>query len=233
MNVHVFFSWQSDSPADRGRQLLERALDRATAAVAADTSVPYRPSLDQDTRGVPGAPAMVAALLRQIDACSIFVADVTLSFALVERDRRAPNPNVLLELGYALQRLGPERVILVLDTANGGPERLPFDLRGNRAITYSSQDDPETSETALIAQLSEGLALILRSVGPPADIVPPVTIDLEFSKERIESDRHDYRLHVSASNRGDTQLRDWSVELRFPSALLNPQRNYPVVGPQL
>jgi hypothetical protein len=135
MDVKVFFSWQSDTQPETGRQLIERALYRAAAAVAADTSIPYRPEVDQDTRGVPGAPAMVAAILGKIDACSVFVADVTLTFERPERERKSPNPNVLLELGYALRRLGQHRVLLVLDTTNGGAEKLPFDLRGNRAIT--------------------------------------------------------------------------------------------------
>lgn len=230
MDVRVFFSWQSDTPADRGRALIERALRRATAAVAADTTIPFRPDVDQDTRGVPGTPAMVAAILRKIDTCSVFVADVTLTFQRAERNRKSPNPNVLLELGYALRRLGPERVLIVVDTDHGGPEQLPFDLRGSRAITYSSADDPDGAEEQLARDLAEGIALIFRVVGPPADIVPPVQLDLEFSKERIERDRHDYRLQVSVTNRGDTLLRDWAVEVRFPSALLNPNRNYPIVG---
>ncbi len=176
---------------------------------------------------------MVAAILKKIEGCSVFVADVTLTFERPVRRRRSPNPNVLLELGYALRRLGPERVLLVLDAAHSGPEELPFDLRGSRAITYDSRDDPKSVEDDLVRQLTDGIALILRSVGPPADIAPPVHIDLEFSKQHIESDRHDYRLHVNVTNRSDTVLRNWAIELRFPSDLLNPQRKYPIVGAPL
>jgi hypothetical protein len=41
--------------------------------------------------------------------------------------RRTPNPNVLVELGYALKALGDERVIVVVNTAFGKEELLPFD----------------------------------------------------------------------------------------------------------
>jgi hypothetical protein len=226
MDVSVFFSWQSDTPADRGRGPLELAVTEAALAVTRDESIPFRLSLDQDTRGVPGSPAVVAAILAKIDSCSVFLADVSLTFARPDATRRAPNPNVLLELGYALRRLGPERVLLVLDSATGTPEQLPFDLRGNRVISYGAAAGGESS---LAAQLEHSIRLILTTAGPPHDVAPPVHLSLDFSKERIESERHDYRLHVRVTNRSSKVLKDWSADLRFPSAMLNPQRSYPIV----
>ncbi len=229
MNVTVFFSWQSDTAADRGRDLLGRALARATETIAADKTAPHSPTLDQDTRGVPGAPSMVPAISQKIDACSVFVADVSLTFEQRDSVRKAPNPNVLLELGYALRRLGPERVLLILDTSTGRPEQLPFDLRGNRAITYNSTIGTDAAEKGLTAEFETSVGLILRTVGPPHDVAPPVHLDLQFTKVNIASDRHDYRLHVTAANRGTRILKDWAIDLRFPSALLNPNRQYPIV----
>jgi hypothetical protein len=43
---------------------------------------------------------------------------------------------VLVELGYALYALGPARLLLVLNTAYGEPEQLPFDLRMRRTLSY-------------------------------------------------------------------------------------------------
>jgi hypothetical protein len=213
-----------------GSELIGAALGRAVNAIAVDAAIPFRPALDQDTRGVPGAPAMVAAILKKIDVCSVFVADVSLTFDRFATQRKSPNPNVLLELGYALKRLGTERVILVLDSTTGRPEQLPFDLRGNRVITYDSSADDEQTRGEMTKRFDESVRLILETAGPPPDIAPPVHIDLQFSKQRIESDRHDYRLHVSVVNQGTTILKDWAADLRFPSELLNPQRQYPVVG---
>jgi hypothetical protein len=230
MEVHVFFSWQSDTPPDRGSELIGRALAHAANSLSADTSTPYRPAVDQDTRGVPGSPSMVAAILRKIDDCSLFVADVSLTYEKAERERKSPNPNVLLELGYALRRLGTERLLLVLDTATGRPEQLPFDLRGNRVITYDSRGDATALENALAATLRDEIALVFRTVGPPGDVAPPVFLDIAFTKERIESERHDYQLHVHVTNRGDSVVTNWAVELRFPTDVLNPQRRYPIVA---
>jgi hypothetical protein len=54
----------------------------------------------------------------------------------MSRHRRAPNPNVLLELGYARSALGQNRIALVMNTAFGGPEKLRFDLKMYRVMTY-------------------------------------------------------------------------------------------------
>lgn len=230
MNITVFFSWQSDTDSGHGRGLLATVIGQAVEGIAIDSSTPFRPTLDQDTRGVPGAPAMVAAILAKIDACSVFVADVTLTFARTETARRSPNPNVLIELGYALRRLGPHRVLLVMDTAYGKPEELPFDLRGNRVITYDSRSaDTPALQQSLLAATDEGVRTILQKVGPPPDVAPPIQLRLRYTKERIESARHDYRLHVEVLNTGTAVLSDWALELRFPRDLLDPHKSYPIV----
>jgi hypothetical protein len=230
MNITVFLSWQSDTNAATGRVLLERALNRAVASVAVDAATPFRPAVDQDTRGIPGAPAMVAAILGKIDSCSIFVADVSLTFKRDTSDRYSPNPNVLLELGYALRRLGSERVLLLMDVAHGRPEQLPFDLRGNRLLTYDSGSESAAAiEASLAASLDESVRTIWQSAGPPPDVAPPIQLRLRWSKERIESARHDYRLHVEVLNRGTSILSNWALDLKFPRELLDPHKNYPII----
>jgi hypothetical protein len=49
--------------------------------------------------------------------------------ASTDEGKRAPNPNVLVEYGYALARHGVQRLLLVMNTAFGSPSELPFDLR--------------------------------------------------------------------------------------------------------
>lgn len=46
MNVKVFFSWQSDTPVDRGKGLIERALVVAAGSVAAAASIGHQPEID-------------------------------------------------------------------------------------------------------------------------------------------------------------------------------------------
>jgi len=48
-----------------------------------------------------------------------------------------PNPNVLIELGWALKVIGGDRLIAVVNTAEGWKsDDLPFDIRHRRALTY-------------------------------------------------------------------------------------------------
>ena len=52
---------------------------------------------------------------------------------MARRPRPSPNPNVLLEHGYALACLGDERLIGVMNSGTGGrAELLPFDLKHRR-----------------------------------------------------------------------------------------------------
>jgi len=75
-----------------------------------------------------------------------------------------PNPNVVFELGYAVQRLGWERVICVANTHFGAIEALPFDVRQRRVKGYTL--DPNTSDrkeaaTSFTNMLRRELELIL------------------------------------------------------------------------
>jgi hypothetical protein len=54
--------------------------------------------------------------------------------------KSAPNPNVLIELGYAAAVLGWERVICVVNTAYGTVEQMPFDLRSRRLLNYELEE---------------------------------------------------------------------------------------------
>jgi hypothetical protein len=65
----------------------------------------------------------------------MFVADLTIINPRA-KGRRTPNPNVLIELGYAVPTLGWDRILLIQNTTNGGPDQLPFDLRGRRVVAY-------------------------------------------------------------------------------------------------
>src|SRR5262245_46435627 len=105
MHVTVFYSWQTDSANAANRALIEDSLRAAAKAIHADESIQVEPVIERDTLGLPGAPNIASAILRKIEDCGVFVADVT----IVNPDsegRRMPNPNVLVELGYAIHCVG-------------------------------------------------------------------------------------------------------------------------------
>src|SRR5437016_4475569 len=96
----VFYSWQSDLPNATNRTFIQKALEKAAASIAADESIEIEPVVDRDTQGVPGAPDIASTIFAKITAADIFVADVSIT-TRPKTGRPTPNPNVLIELGYA------------------------------------------------------------------------------------------------------------------------------------
>jgi hypothetical protein len=163
MIARVFYSWQSDIRAAACRTLIQDALEASVHAMIADGAVEVMPVVDRDTLNVPGAPDIGTTILGKIDSADAFVADVT-TVGTISGKRPTPNPNVLFEVGYAFRALGEGRVVLVQNTAFGGPELLPFDLRQKRVLQYSSSEaDAERSapRRQLVSALKSALTVIL------------------------------------------------------------------------
>lgn len=136
MRKVVFYSWQSDLPNPCNRGFIQQALEDAAKAITADDTVAIEPVVDRDTQGVAGSPDIASTIFAKINAADVVVADISIVIK-PKKGRPTPNPNVLLELGYALKALGQERVILVFNTAFGKVEELPFDLRMRRIVFYN------------------------------------------------------------------------------------------------
>jgi hypothetical protein len=144
MSKTVFFSWQSDRPTREGRNLIERALEAAVSRIADDTAVEEAVreglTLDKDTKGVPGSPPLFDTILKKIEGSTVFVPDLTF-VGTRSNGEPTPNPNVLIEYGWALRHLGHQRIVAVMNEAHGGPKSLPFDLAHHRfPITYNVPD---------------------------------------------------------------------------------------------
>ncbi len=160
----IFYSWQSDLPNRTNRGFIERALERACKKISSDPAIEPAPRLDKDTAGVPGAPDIAAVIFEKIDQSNVVVADISLvDRGSVARDLRTPNPNVLIELGYALNALGWKKLLLILNRAYGPPEDLPFDLKMRRPIIYDFPEDLKDS-TVVLQQLQNQLERALREI---------------------------------------------------------------------
>jgi len=168
MKKIVFYSWQSDLPNSTNRSFLENALKRAALEIEHDGSIDIEPVIDRDTRGIAGAPDIASTIFAKITAADLVVADI--SIVSKQRGKRAtPNPNVLIELGYALKTLGHERIVLVFNKAFGKIEDVPFDLKMRRMIPYELSeglDDSSIVKKELInnfkAALISGLANVAK-----------------------------------------------------------------------
>lgn len=142
MQRTLFYSWQSDLPNSTNRGLIQKALESAAKALFKEGTVDVEPVIERDTQGIPGAPDIAKAIFEKIDAADVFVADVSLINGKFG-GKLTPNPNVLVELGYALGVLGDARIILVANTAYGDIKELPFDLRMRRTVPYCAIEGAE------------------------------------------------------------------------------------------
>ncbi|WP_125958890.1 hypothetical protein [Sphingomonas koreensis] len=118
--------------------------------------------MDRDTAGVPGSPPLVETIFSKVDRATAFLSD--LSYVGTRADgRRMPNPNVLLEHGWALRALSWRRIISVMNVAYGHPDEhpMPFDLQHfRRPILYDCPDDASNEQRAAAR---ESLAVSLRT----------------------------------------------------------------------
>lgn len=169
----VFYSWQSDLPNATNRGFILNALESAAKTLRKDGSLLVEPVIDRDTAGVPGSPNISETIFRKINQASVFVCDVSIINQVVlgyaPGARPTPNPNVLVELGYAFKRLGDKRVILVLNDVYGGPELLPFDLRTRRVVRYHMKEDQDraSERKRLEKQLIDALRMSLSDTDVP------------------------------------------------------------------
>src|ERR1041385_4207385 len=144
MEMKIFWSWQSDTPGKTGRHFVRQTLLDAIRDLKQpeDVEEPTERErkealhLDQDRQGIPGSPDLFRTILEKIDASAVFIADVTPVSTSPARtidgetipEKRNMNPNVAIELGYALKALSDRNVLMVLNTHYGDRTFLPFDL---------------------------------------------------------------------------------------------------------
>lgn len=136
----VFLSWQSDRKDCRNYvSSVVRNLSNSVSDLVAIT-------VDRDTVNVPGAPDIGDTIFEKIDNCDLFIADITLINDKESGYRRTPNPNVMIELGYAIKSLGWERILLLQCEDYGDIEELPFDINHRRICNFSLGLSEETKE---------------------------------------------------------------------------------------
>ena len=157
-SLRLFFSWQSDSPANTNRDFIYGCLEQAVTK----TKLPLQ--LDEATRGVPGTPGIVGSVFSKIRESSVFVPDLTL-VGEYRGERSTPNPNVILEYGFALEAVGEVAVLPVFNKFFGDVGRLPSDIASRviRAIyDYGGGlDGREVVQERFVETLVQEIDLIL------------------------------------------------------------------------
>lgn len=141
--LKLFFSWQSDN--NKTKKIISDAINKAVHNIKVHHG--YSIVIEESTSNVPGTPQIVSTILDKIDSCDIFLADVTpvCSYSKAQgngqtNNKQVPNPNVLMELGYAMSAVGMDYSICVAHQGQWNPNELPFDINHNRIYQFTSSN---------------------------------------------------------------------------------------------
>jgi len=179
----IFFSWQSDTPTQIGRNFLRSVLEEVCKEVASDAdideAVRNELSVDSDTQGEAGQPPIAETIFKKIDSAAVIVADMTFTGKRLD-ERPTPNANVLIEYGWALKSLGHKRVISVMNEAFGeaSNDSLPFDLAHVRWPTRftlneeASLEEKKKIKQQLVSSLKTAIRASLQAI-PSSSIMSP------------------------------------------------------------
>ena len=147
--ITIFYSWQSDLPGSETRNIIQDSIKDAVHLLRDTVDI----EADRDTKGEFGSPDIAQTIFSKIDNCNIFVADVSAvcRYEATDKDgnkkvKYMPNPNVMLELGYATHVVGWDNVICVLNADYGAPEDMPFDIASRRLTPFSLKDGKSKGE---------------------------------------------------------------------------------------
>jgi len=159
----VFFAWQSDRPSRFNKLFIRASLDIAAKQISADRELDIHVKIDADTEGVLGHVPVTETILKKISVCDAFVPDLTF-VAETPDGKLIPNPNVMLEYGYALSSRTFSIMIPVMNTAYGPPEKLPFDMgHARHPIAFNLSSTAKTAERrAARSSLAQEFERILR-----------------------------------------------------------------------
>lgn len=170
-NFKIFYSWQSDLPSSENRGFIQSCIDAAVNNLENTICI----ESDRDTKGEFGSPDIASTIFEKIDQCDIFVADVSIinseHYEKNERDefvkiqKFSPNPNVLLELGYAAKTISWENIICIVNEDYGNPNQMPFDLDHRRLTPYSLKKFGKTKEKRRISNIISNTILNVAEKG--------------------------------------------------------------------
>jgi hypothetical protein len=171
----IFYSWQSDISPKINRNFIEDTIEQTIKRLGKDFTVQKairdnEIRIDKDTKGVPGIPPIVDVIFNKISKCGIFIPDLTF-VGKTDKGRLLPNPNVLIEYGWAIKELSYFRIIPIMNEAFGMPngENMPFDMRHLRhPLTYHLKMDANSKEISgakdkLCKDLHEAIRLIIKN----------------------------------------------------------------------
>jgi hypothetical protein len=186
MQFTVFYSWQSDLPKETNQGLIKGAIGIASNKLEHEfKETDLHIIIDEATSNLPGSPDIPSAIFDKIASADAFICDITTinkevieaiknlqateGITKLQEVRTVPNPNVMIELGYAIALLSWERIIMLFNTSYGDLKDAPFDIVVNRITDYNLSSKAEYfterqlqgNQKQLSEKIHEALKLII------------------------------------------------------------------------
>ena len=177
MELKIFYSWQSDLPKNQNLNFIETSIKDALKRLRQQKPISLDIKLDKATRNLAGSPDIAESIFSKIGNSSIFIADISIINKDYDGLRKTPNPNVLVELGYAARSIGWEKIICVYNTDFGNYNDLPFDLRNRRILDYTSKNGKD--------ELSRKIESVICEMNKKGNLTNKI---LDFLKKDIDNE---------------------------------------------
>jgi hypothetical protein len=230
MSYTIFYAWQSDSDQKSNRFFIRDAIKAAVDTIVSDATLDEAPEIDHDTKDVSGTPDIFQAILEKIDTCGIFIADVTPVTTFTNEKgelKTVPNPNVMLETGYALAKIEDRRLLTVMNTAFGNPKEAPFDWSRRRfPIQYNLPSSSASNKKSVFNKLVEDLIIAIKSVVTNG---PVTNLDLEM-RRKLQLILDDPNQEVKIANNLAVESRLAPIEAEGMFQILKSYPSFEMLG---
>ncbi len=145
--TRVFFSFQTWIGQKTNKEAIEAALEKAKEDLKATITLEWSVA----TTDMPGAKNIFDEIQEKIQNADIYFADIT---EVAQKENQSlPNPNVLIEVGYAIGEVGWNRMVLFLNSAHGKIDFVPFNIRNNRISRYNLSDEKNMEKVEKLHKL--------------------------------------------------------------------------------
>lgn len=215
MKLNIFYSWQSDLPNNKNRGLINDSINDAMKNVFKNNKNISEYNIESDSRNEVGTPDLMTSIFSKIDICDIFICDIsivnTCNLPITEKQiRKMPNPNVMVELGYASKSIGWSNIICIFNKEFARIEDLPFDIRFRKPLAYNTSFDKLEQKKQLTRLLEQTILDIIntRILDKQQYVKTKRQVDLgmqailiDFCKMlyKEDSDRYNYNLLLNST----------------------------------
>jgi len=138
----IFYSWQSD--IEFNNKAIRESLRSSVNDLEKLENFPFI-EIKDSTSNLVGATRIPDSILADISKSDIFVCDLSIVGHSHDQKRKIPNPNVLIELGFAISKLGWSRIVVLFNGEFGDLKDVPFDIEKRSVLLYKVKDQNDSN----------------------------------------------------------------------------------------